>query len=433
MPAIYILAVFVSAVLICYGRFSGTDRGKNIRNCEKMITFVLAGGILAICLWITGRKSEDLVEGNKIIRNEIGGGNKTIRLLAEIEGTEEEMSIVVGEQIYSKEEADNLLMSFLPELDKAVLGNNSSFDSISEDLNFIPEMPGYPYHIEWDSGDYTYIGPDGTVNNEDLQQNKAVDIYSKIIYADYKWEYNFSVVICPKEFESKDIIIQKLKNNINEEEIRTKEKEYMVLPDKIEGVPVDWSERKSDSSPGIFALGMIAAILSAAGKKQEAKKREELRNRQLLQEYPDIVSKLTLLIGTGMPLITSIEKLVKDYEKMRKTGGKKSLACEELSTVLYEIQSGVSETTAYTNFGQRCNLPAYKKLSTMLVRGLKKGAGNLIAQLESETRTALEEKKAAARRKGEEAGTKLLLPMMLMLLVVMILIIVPAFGGFTIT
>lgn len=433
MPAVYIFAVFVSAVLICYGRFSGTDSGKNIRNYEKMIAFVLVGGILAVCLWITGRQSEDLVEGNKIIRNEIGGGNKTIRLLAEIEGTEEEMSIVVGEQIYSKEEADNLLASFLPELDKAVLGNNSSFDSVSEDLNFVPGILGYPFHIEWDSGDYTYVGPDGTVNNEDLRQNKVIDIYTKIIYADYKWEYNFSVVICPKAFETKDILVRKLKNNINEEEIRTKEKEYMVLPDKIEGVPVDWSERKGDSSLGIFALGMTAAILSAAGKKQEAKKREEVRKQQLIQEYPDIVSKLTLLIGTGMPLTASIEKLVKDYEKRRKAGGKKSLACEELSTVLHEIQSGVSETTAYTNFGQRCNLPSYKKLSTMLARGLKKGAGNLMTQLESETRTALEEKKSAARRKGEEAGTKLLLPMMLMLLVVMILIIVPAFGGFTIT
>ena len=78
------------------------------------------------------------------------------------------------------------------------------------------------------------------------------------------------------------------------------------------------------------------------------------------------------------------------------------------------------------NFGIRCHVPAYLKLSALLEQNLKKGTKGLAGLLRSEAEEAKAWRRELARRKGEEASTRLLLPMILMLAVVMLFILVPA-------
>ena len=95
-----------------------------------------------------------------------------------------------------------------------------------------------------------------------------------------------------------------------------------------------------------------------------------------------------------------------------------------------ESQTGVSEADAYENFGKRCSLRQYVRLTALLNQNMKKGSNNLLVSLQQESRDAFETRKNMARRLGEEAGTKVLGPMMLMLGVVLVMIMIPAYLSF---
>lgn len=95
-----------------------------------------------------------------------------------------------------------------------------------------------------------------------------------------------------------------------------------------------------------------------------------------------------------------------------------------------QIRSGVSEGKAFVEFGGRCGLQSYIKLSGLLEQNRKNGSKNLRDTLKLEMAEAFEQRKHQARRLGEEAGTRLLLPLFMLLSVVMIMIAVPALMEF---
>ena len=118
---------------------------------------------------------------------------------------------------------------------------------------------------------------------------------------------------------------------------------------------------------------------------------------------------------------------MKNYEKRQKRGSDTPRpAYEEMALTLGQIQYGVPEGTALNQFGKRCQLQCYMRLSSLLEQNRKTGTKNLNQLLEQEMTTAWEEQKHTARRMGEEAKTKLLAPLFLMLAVVMVIIMVPA-------
>ena len=90
----------------------------------------------------------------------------------------------------------------------------------------------------------------------------------------------------------------------------------------------------------------------------------------------------------------------------------------------------MGEADALKFFAKRCNIFCYKKLVSLILQNLNRGADGLRDALMNETKMAFEERKQTARKLGEEAGTKLLLPMMLMMGVVLLIIMLPAYFSF---
>ena len=105
---------------------------------------------------------------------------------------------------------------------------------------------------------------------------------------------------------------------------------------------------------------------------------------------------------------------------------------EEMLYSCYEMQCGVSESSAYERFGKRCGLQPYTKLIGLLSQSMRKGNMALLSDLQKEAEDAQEIRRSVARKKGEEAGTKLLIPMIMMLAIVMVLVMFPAFFSFSV-
>ena len=150
------------------------------------------------------------------------------------------------------------------------------------------------------------------------------------------------------------------------------------------------------------------------------------REWELRRDYAQMVSKLVLLMGAGSAVRTAWETMVRDYERKREAGGGRRYVYEEMTLACRELQNGISEGRAYENFGLRCRLPCYLKLSALLEQNLKKGNKGLTQMLQAEVTEAFEQRKELAREQGEKASTRLLFPMVLMLAVVMLLVLIPA-------
>lgn len=182
--------------------------------------------------------------------------------------------------------------------------------------------------------------------------------------------------------------------------------------------------------PVLFLLVPGCVLAVYIGQDMELHKQYKLRNQQLLWEYPEFVSKLQLLLCSGMSIRSAFFKIGKEYQKNLQKGGKKRYVDEELLLALRKMENGMSEAEALEFFGRRCHLFCYKKMVSLIQQNLRRGTDGLRETLMNETKAAFEERKQAARRFGEEAGTKLLFPMMLMMGIVMVIIMIPAFISF---
>lgn len=205
---------------------------------------------------------------------------------------------------------------------------------------------------------------------------------------------------------------------------------YYYLPEEWNGKHLEWEQPKDTTGNLISALGLVAAAVVIA-KRREEESVQIKRREQMLMDYPGLVMKFTLLVQAGLTARKAFQKIAMDYGKREE--GNKRAAYEEIRTACYEMDSGVSEAEAYRRFGERCGQVKYKTLSTLLIQNLQKGSRYLSDLLEKESVEAWEERKRKARVLGEAAATKLLLPMVLMLLVVMAVIMLPAclsfYGG----
>ena len=239
--------------------------------------------------------------------------------------------------------------------------------------------------------------------------------------------YRACAKILPPVLSEKEKFMQELAGKLEELQETGGEKEQKELPVQVKGKRLTWEEKKSSSPLTILMLTLICAAALYGAKDRELVQKTKERERQMCRDYAQIVSKLVLLMGAGTAVRTAWEMIVRDYQaKREQEEAPLRYAYEEMALALREMQNGVAEIKAYENFGLRCRIPCYMKLSVLLEQNLRKGNHGLTRLLKGEVQEAFEQRKELAVRAGEEAATRMLLPMILMLIVVMILILVPA-------
>lgn len=217
---------------------------------------------------------------------------------------------------------------------------------------------------------------------------------------------------------------QKLLETVTKYNEEKNDADYYFLPSRWNGKHLEWSSPKNNSGTLFSALFLTAALALLAVKARESQAALARRYEELLMDYPGLIMKFTLLIQAGMTARKAFQKIALDYK--RKKCAKPRIAYEEVVTVCYEMDSGVSEMEAYRRFGERCGQVKYKTFATLLIQNLQKGSRHLADLLEKESMEAWDDRKRKARVLGEAATTKLLVPMVLMLLVVMAIIMIPA-------
>lgn len=364
---------------------------------------------------------------NRITRSEPGQGSEEREYVVDAEDVLEDypVKVQIEEKRLTSQQRQSYFAEAKKELDELILGENPSKEEVSRPLYLLESLQDGAVEAEYQFSDYEVFEPDGTLKTE-LEEPVMVEITAELTCQEETCLYTFLVQAVPKEKSKQEQFADKL------EALLTKENEkegagYVNLPEEVDGTKVTWTEQTENRSMIAVFLGIAGAIGILLSDKEEKKRKETERQRQMLLDYPEIVSKLSLLLGAGMNISTAWEKIALTYGKKRKNQEiERRYAYEEMLTVLYEIQDGVGELQAYENFGERCHLSVYRKLSSLLVQNVRKGAQGMQRLLEEEEREAFEQRKARAKKAGEEAGTKLLMPMGIMLVIVLVILIVPA-------
>lgn len=146
----------------------------------------------------------------------------------------------------------------------------------------------------------------------------------------------------------------------------------------------------------------------------------EERRDQLISDLPQMLSKMTLLVNSGM--------VVRDAWKKVADSGDRALY-KEMQLTVREMQNGVTEIEAYKNFAERCSIKEIRRFSATMTQSLQKGPREITLFLKSMADEMWEEKKHMVKRKGEAANSKLLIPTALIFIGILLLIMVPAFSG----
>ena len=319
-----------------------------------------------------------------------------------------------------------MLPDFRTLLENAVLGKNTSPDEITTDLSPVDSLDGYPFRVEW-RFDRELVKNDGTLKEDIPDEGALMIVGAGISYGEYSELYEFPLMVYPREKTHREVLHTKLLNALTGADDESSQTGEFVLPDETDGYEIRWTERKKDNTVLFFLLVIAATVVIFFASDKSLDKKVKERDEQLMEDYPEIVSKLSLYVGAGMAVRLAWKKITDEYLSRKEDTGNMRFAYEEMLLASYEMQSGTGELAAYRNFSKRCRVQKYVKLVSLLEQNIKLGAKGFIEALRAESRDALEEKKSGARKKGEEAGTKLLLPMILMLMIVMVVIIVPAF------
>ena len=386
---------------------------------------VLAGAAL-----IQESMNPVLKQGNVLERQAYGDGNYDAELIWEIpeKELEQELSVHVAEQGLTKEEQQALLTAAEQEIAETFPGENESVDEIRKDVCIQSQYQDGQVTADWSFDSYQYVDLEGHVMNDSLEEEEIlVKAVVELGCDSQTLEYQFFFQICPKIYSEKEKINNKLKQELIKKNEKTNDS-TLILPESIDDQTIIWKEKSERMPLKLLFLGMIAAGCVPLVEKSRKQEEEKRRKEKLQSEYPELVSKLAILLGAGMTLFSAWNKITTNYSNKRKNNTIPILPLyEEMLITCHEIESGVGEARAYERFGERCGLHRYRKFCSLLVQNLRKGTRGLVQLLEEEVSDAFEERKNLAKKSGEEAGTKMLFPMMMMFGIIIVIIMVPAF------
>ena len=395
-----------------------------LKNLKCWLIIIASFVIFGIC---NSFLKVNTVEDNYINRPGVDEYDTEIEI--EVEGLldkPQRIEIPITKRTYSKDEAKEAIKKGLEEILLTLLGENSSLQNITTDLNLTNEISDLGLSVKWDFGESELIDILGNVHNENLKENINLDIEVDLSYETYEESYIIPITVCPKILSNDERLLKGLIDKIAIVDKESIQKDGYTLPDTYDGKSLIYHYGEAFNFNIIPIMGTVIAILLYLQEKEKERRSTEKRKRELMKDYPDIVSKLIVFIGAGLSVRQSWESIVIDYENECKENNERRYAYEEMVKALAKLKTGIYENTVYKDFGRSCALRQYMKLASLLEQNRRNGLANLHSLLSMESQSAWDERINLARREGEELNTKLLLPLFMMLLIVMMIIIVPA-------
>jgi len=181
---------------------------------------------------------------------------------------------------------------------------------------------------------------------------------------------------------------------------------------------------KGDIKNGLIVLGIgvVLILVLTYAFYDDLTDKVTKRRAAISRQFPNVVSKLALLVTSGMVMDRAWKETAYSqegvlYQEMRKTA-------EERDNL-------VEPATAYANFIDRCATKETTKLASAIIQNLSKGNAEIGILLKGMAKEAWQERRHSAKRDSEAANSKLMIPTMLLFVAILVMIMVPVAMSFS--
>ena len=385
------------------------------------LSFVLL--IIAISFFFTKE-----TVNNHIERPTARTGAIKKEFILEMEDTYYPVELEIAPEEYLEEEIERLHEKAEAYLDSVILAENKSFSEVSKDLYFPSYVQETGEKIHWRTENSWIISTNGQVNNEQLEEEIQIKIEAKISYNSEYRVYERLITVIPKVYTKQEQEVMQAIEHLKQLEQESRTESGVELPEEILG----WKlvQKEEENLKKELFLVLLAIVLPVLVYSRFFGKLEELqkqRKEQAENSYSEFITKLSLLLATGISIRQSFFRLAKEYEEHY---GEGHILTIELKVTKQELEHGYSESAVYDMFGKRMGVLVYQRMASLLTQNVSKGIQGIQTLLLQEAKEAMAQERTNIKIKGEQAGTKLLLPMMGMLVLVFAILLVPAFWSF---
>ncbi len=185
-------------------------------------------------------------------------------------------------------------------------------------------------------------------------------------------------------------------------------------------VPVIFLLALLANNPTALLFGVVLAGLFVWYLNESFKDKLTARREKILTDFPLVLSKLTLLVNSGMLLRDAWNLIAKQGD---------NVIFEEMRLTSTQLDNGVPEAAAFREFAERCGIKEIRKFASMVIQGLEKGGSELTYFLKDMSDEMWLEKKNIVKKKGEQANAKLLMPTAIIFIGILIMIMAPMLAG----
>ena len=172
----------------------------------------------------------------------------------------------------------------------------------------------------------------------------------------------------------------------------------------------------------VLSVGTLLVLVLVYALYDEVGDRLKKRRAAISRQFPNVVSKLALLVTSGMIMDRAWRETAQSqsgelYMEMRRTAD--------------ELDNLVEPSAAYAGFIDRCNTKETTKLASAIIQSQSKGNAEIGSLLKSMAHEAWQERRHTAKRASEAANSKLMIPTMLLFIAILVMIMVPIATNFS--
>lgn len=173
-----------------------------------------------------------------------------------------------------------------------------------------------------------------------------------------------------------------------------------------------------DSLFMLFDLVLI--ILYSSIYYRQLEQQKKIRERLILRELPEWMSKMVLLVQAGETIQQAFIRTLSGHEQDQHP------LYRELRITIQQLRNRVPFAEAIEQLSQRCQLQEMRKLTTTLMLYQQRGASDFSLTLKGLVDELWEKRKALVKQQGEEAAAKLVFPLVIIFIGILIIIAWPA-------
>ena len=247
-----------------------------------------------------GKKLEKDEKGREILRRNESGKDELKNMKVKIDEKQEDISISVSGKKYDEEELKNAFSEAEKEVEQAVLGKNKSLDEVRSDLNLITSVPEKNMKVSWELDRYDVMDIQGHLQQDNLStEGTLIKLTVILTYEDEEERYEFYAKVFPSELSADKEEMRQLQEKVEEADKKTKTKDYIILPEQVNGKKVIWAYGVQTRAYGILVMGIgfaVFVIISSSQKEKEEKKKICLQKNHsptpiLFRFFPFFITK----------------------------------------------------------------------------------------------------------------------------------------------